>query len=137
MRRPALLLGVLLLLAGCGDARRDAEDRAAAVHAPGEGMAEAAAAAPTLPSGRYLTARVLARTQPARDAPAAASLHRLGARTEFGSRRVLGVTAPARRLARRRRPRAPERPRRLDPRAPRGAGEHELVSSTSTARRAG
>ncbi|MEO8688244.1 MAG: L,D-transpeptidase [Solirubrobacteraceae bacterium] len=87
MRRPALLFGVLLLMAGCGDSPGPK-----AVRLPftpsGEGMEDAAAA----PSGRYLTARLLSPTA-LRDRPGGRPLHRLGVKTEFGSRRVLSVTA--------------------------------------------
>jgi hypothetical protein len=90
MRRPALLLGVLLVLAGCGDEPRKAEVRLPFTPS-GEGMEEAVAAA-TGPRGRYLTARVIAATT-LRASPGGRALHRLGVRTEFGSRRVLSVTA--------------------------------------------
>lgn len=53
----------------------------------GEAVAEAAT-----PSGRYLTARLLSPTA-LRASPGGRKLHRLGVRTEFGSRRILGVTA--------------------------------------------
>src|SRR5215210_1401027 len=89
MRRPALLLGVLVLVAGCGGEPRKAEVRPPFTPA-GEGMEDAAAAA--APSGRYLTARVVAPTT-LRARPGGRALHRLGTRTEFGSRRVLSVTA--------------------------------------------
>ena len=87
-------------------------------------MAEAAA--PATPRGRFLTARVLERTN-LRASPGGRVLHRLGVRTESAPCRVLGVTA--------RRDGwlavvASERPNGrvgLDPGAARGAGEHELV----------
>jgi hypothetical protein len=90
MRRPALLLGVLLVLAGCGGEPRKAEVRLPFTPS-GEGMEEAAAEA-AAPSGRYLTARLLAPTA-LRASPDGRVLHHLGVRTEFGSRRVLSVTA--------------------------------------------
>lgn len=89
MRRPALLLGVLVL-AGCGGEPRKAEVRPPFTPS-GEGMEEAAAAA-SAPNGRYLTARLLSATA-LRARPGGRVLHRLGVRTEFGSRRVLSVTA--------------------------------------------
>ena len=114
--------------------RAGARHRAAAVHAPGRGHGGGRRGRPEAPQ-RPLPHRPRAVARRSlRASPGGRVLHRLGVRTEFGSRRILSVTAPPRRLARRRRLRAPERPRRLDPRAPRGAGEHELVRSTSTAR---
>ena len=89
MRRAALLLGILVL-AGCGGEPRKAEVRLPFTPS-GEGMAEAAAKAGS-PSGRYLTARLLSPTA-LRASPGGRALHRLGVRTEFGSRRVLSVTA--------------------------------------------
>jgi lipoprotein-anchoring transpeptidase ErfK/SrfK len=87
MRRPALLLGVLLL-AGCGSAPRPHAEKL-----PFTTVAEPAeAAVHSGPSGRYLTARVLSPTT-LRATPGGRPLHRLGTRTEFGSRRVLGVVA--------------------------------------------
>jgi L,D-transpeptidase-like protein len=90
MRWPALLLGVLVLLAGCGGAQRKAEVRPPFTPS-GDGMTDAAAVA-AAPRGRYLTARVISATT-LRASPGGRSLHRLGTRTEFGSRRVLGVVA--------------------------------------------
>jgi lipoprotein-anchoring transpeptidase ErfK/SrfK len=90
MRRPALLLAVLVLAAGCGGAPRKAEVRPPFTPAA-EGMADAAAA-PAAPRGRYLTARVISATT-LRATPGGRALHRIGTRTEFGSRRVLGVVA--------------------------------------------
>jgi hypothetical protein len=93
MRRPALLIGVLLVLAGCGGTP-DAPKTVDLPFTPaGEGMEEAAAAAAAkAPSGRYLTAQVMTPTI-LRASPGGRALHRLGVRTEFGSRRVLSVTA--------------------------------------------
>ena len=54
-----------------------------------------------------------------RSAPGGRVLHRIGRRTEFGSRRVLERDRPPRRLAAGDRERAAQRPRGLDPR---GAG---------------
>jgi hypothetical protein len=80
----------MLLLAGCGG-----DARVAAVSPPftpsGEGMEEVAAAAAG-PRGRYLTGRLLSPTA-LRATPGGRALHRLGTRTEFGSRRVLSVVA--------------------------------------------
>jgi hypothetical protein len=90
MQRAALLIGALLLLAGCGGEPRKAEVRLPFTPS-GEGMEEAAAAAKA-PSGRYLTAQVMTPTI-LRASPDGRALHRLGVRTEFGSRRVLSVTA--------------------------------------------
>ena len=128
MRRPALLLGVLLLLAGCG---RPSRRPSACRSRPRPSPAEAAARA-QLPSGRYLTARLISPTA-LRDRPGGRALHRLGVRTEFGSPPDPQRHGAARRLARRHRPGAQERAPGLDPRAPRAAGEHELLRSTSTA----
>jgi hypothetical protein len=85
MRRPALLIGILLL-AGCGGSPRNAAEP------PPFTPAQERAVQATAPTGRYLTARVVARTT-LRASPGGRALHRLGVRTEFGSRRVLGVTA--------------------------------------------
>jgi lipoprotein-anchoring transpeptidase ErfK/SrfK len=85
----AILLLAVLALAGCGNAERHA-DRLP--FTPLAEPAKAAAATTATPHGRYLTARLLSPTA-LRAAPGGRVLHRLGVRTEFGSRRVLGVTA--------------------------------------------
>src|SRR5215210_3792494 len=86
MRWAAAMLAVVLL-AGCGSAG-GADHRAEPP--PFTAMSEPARAA--VPGGRYMTARLLAPTA-LRAATGGRALHRLGMRTEFGSRRVLGVTA--------------------------------------------
>ncbi|HYM58559.1 MAG TPA: L,D-transpeptidase, partial [Solirubrobacteraceae bacterium] len=81
--RPLLILA--LSLAGCGEpVLPDAPERPPFTPAP--------AAERPAPSGRYLTARLLEPTA-LRAAPGGRALHPLAVRTEFGSRRVLGVTA--------------------------------------------
>jgi hypothetical protein len=87
MRRPALMLGVLLVLAGCGGDAPDAQVRPPFTPS----VEEVIAAAPARLTGRYLTARVMAPTV-LRASPGGRALRRLGVRTEFGSRRVLSVT---------------------------------------------
>jgi hypothetical protein len=88
VRPPALLVPLVLLLfaAGCGGG--DASDPPAPppFTPTQDTVAEAAA-----PAGRYLTARVIAPTT-LRATPGGRKLHRIGVRTEFGSRRVLAVT---------------------------------------------
>jgi hypothetical protein len=87
--KPLVLL-VAVLLAGCG--AKD-EPAALAFTLAESDVAEAAATVrAAAPEGRYLTARVLRPTM-LRAAPGGRMLHRLGRRTEFGSPRVLGVTA--------------------------------------------
>jgi hypothetical protein len=84
-KRPLLVLA--LGLAGCGGGGppvRNALDRPPFTPAP--------AAERPAPSARYLTARLLEPTA-LRAAPGGRALHRLATRTEFGSRRVLAVTA--------------------------------------------
>jgi len=89
MRRPALLLGLLLPLAGCGGAPEPKAERLP--FTPAAEPAEAAERSAPAPRGRYLTARLLSPTA-LRDSPGGRRLHRLGLRTEFGSRRILSVT---------------------------------------------
>ena len=88
MRRPALLIGVFIVLAGCGGSEQPKHVRLPFTP-QGETMAEAAASAP---SGRYLTARVM-RATVLRATAGGRALGRVGVRTEFGSRRVVSVTA--------------------------------------------
>jgi lipoprotein-anchoring transpeptidase ErfK/SrfK len=80
---PVMLAAVL---AGCGGAAPDRRSEPP----PFTPMKEAAGAA--APNGRWLTARLRAPTT-LRARPDGRALHRLGVRTEFGSRRVLSVTA--------------------------------------------
>jgi len=87
VRRPTPLLAAVAaaVLSGCGgSAERHAERPPfSPQREPAEGDA---------PRGRYLTARLLTPTA-LRAAPGGRALGRLGTRTEFGSRRVLSVTA--------------------------------------------
>src|SRR5215213_626895 len=84
MRLAAPILGALVL-AGCGgSAAQHAE------HRPFTPMSEPPRA--TAPGGRWLTARLMSPTA-LRARPGGRALRRLGVRTEFGSRRVLSVTA--------------------------------------------
>jgi hypothetical protein len=82
MRRVAAAALAVLALASCGS------DREPAPAAP-SGF-RPAAEAPSRPHGRHLTARVERRTA-LRARPGGRVLARLRTRTEFGSRRVLGV----------------------------------------------
>ncbi len=86
MRRRPLLLALVLVLGGCGAARP--------VGTPAQRPPFTAAGKVERPApgGRYLTARLLAAAE-LRARPGGRVLARLGMRTEFGSRRVLGVTA--------------------------------------------
>jgi lipoprotein-anchoring transpeptidase ErfK/SrfK len=84
MRLAAPILGALVL-AGCGGTpARHAE------HRPFTPMSEPPRT--TAPGGRWLTARLMSPTA-LRARPGGRALRRLGVRTEFGSRRVLSVTA--------------------------------------------
>jgi len=86
MRRSILGLALAVSLAGCGGAEPERPERAPFTPSS-EGTAEAAR-----PGGRYLTARV---TEPTalRATPGGRALLRIGVRTEFGTPRVLAVTA--------------------------------------------
>src|SRR3954447_19195860 len=84
MRLAAPILGALVL-AGCGGAPAQHAE-----HRPFTPMSEPAHAA--APGGRWLTARLTSPTA-LRARPGGRALDRLGVRTEFGSRRVLSVTA--------------------------------------------
>jgi lipoprotein-anchoring transpeptidase ErfK/SrfK len=77
-----------LLLAGCGGGAT----QAAPLPEPPAFTPAAEAATRPAPKGRYLIARLLAPTA-LRLAPGGRPIARLGIRTEFGSRRVLAVTA--------------------------------------------
>ena len=85
MRRLAPLL--LLALAGCGSAPREAAEPAPAKHFEVARAPERAAAAP---KGRWATARVL-RSTALRAAPRGRRVGRLRPRTEFGSPKVVSV----------------------------------------------
>jgi lipoprotein-anchoring transpeptidase ErfK/SrfK len=87
VKRAALLLAAVVL-AGCGAKAEPVPPP----FTPAEDDVAEAATRPAAPAGRYLTARVLAPTM-LRATPGGRPLHRLGRRTEFGSRRVLAVTA--------------------------------------------
>jgi lipoprotein-anchoring transpeptidase ErfK/SrfK len=86
-----LVAAALVLLAGCGGGTPVAsttqpDDEPAFAAAP------TVAHKPAGPQGRYKTARILRRTA-LRTAPGGAVVARIGRRTEFGSARVLAVTA--------------------------------------------
>jgi hypothetical protein len=85
MKRAALLLAAMVC-AGCGAK----EEPAPPPFTPTQEVAAPARA--DAPRGRYLTARVLKVTQ-LRATPGGRHLHWIGTRTEFGSPRVLSVTA--------------------------------------------
>src|SRR4051812_50038814 len=84
MRLAAPILGALLL-AGCGGTPAHHAD-----HRPFTPVSDPPRTAAA--GGRWLTAR-LVRPTALRARPGGRALHRLGVRTEFGSRRVLSVTA--------------------------------------------
>jgi len=84
MRLAAPILGALVL-AGCGGTPAQHAE-----HRPFTPMSEPPRA--TAPGGRWLTARLMSPTA-LRARPGGRALRRLGVRTEFGSRRVLSVTA--------------------------------------------
>jgi lipoprotein-anchoring transpeptidase ErfK/SrfK len=86
---PRGAISAVLLLAGCGGGATQA---APVAEPPPFTPAQVEAAAPAPPEGRYLLARVLAPTE-LRLAPGGRPVARLGVRTEFGSPRVLAVTA--------------------------------------------
>jgi lipoprotein-anchoring transpeptidase ErfK/SrfK len=79
---------LLLVLAGCGAKSEPAPPP----FTPADDEVAEAATPPARPDGRYLTARVMSPTM-LRATPGGKELHRIGRRTEFGSRRVLSVTA--------------------------------------------
>ena len=92
MLRP-LAAAALLVLAGCGGSTEVAPQQAntsTEEDVREHFVAERRAEKPR--RGRFLTARVVRRT-PMRGSPGGRVLARVGRRTEFGSRRVLGVTA--------------------------------------------
>lgn len=78
-----------LLLAGCGGG---ATQSGPPPEPPPFTPAQVEAAPPAAPEGRYLVARVVAPTE-LRLSPGGRPVARIGVRTEFGSRRVLAVTA--------------------------------------------
>src|SRR4051812_34047094 len=84
MRPAAPILGALVL-AGCGGTPAQHAE-----HRPFTPLSEPPREA--APGGRGLTARLMSPTA-LRARPGGRALHRLGVRTEFGSRRVLSVTA--------------------------------------------